>query len=163
MAGVGRVTRIDRGSVQDLPGFRRIVLDTFETQVAPGYCGLGIVEFRKSVDEEALSKRFSPENDGFAHVFARMDGILVGVGEIRFPDRISLLFVDGPYQKRGVGRALYAALEQIARDRTPGLRLLEAEVFPNGVAFFRKMGFSPTDEVQMVNGIRFVPMERRIV
>jgi GNAT superfamily N-acetyltransferase len=57
---------------------------------------------------------------------------------------VSWSYVDKKWRKKGVGRALYAAVEKIARER--GIKEVMLDVFEVNArsrAFHRKLGFSP--------------------
>ncbi|NLG85466.1 MAG: GNAT family N-acetyltransferase [Firmicutes bacterium] len=60
---------------------------------------------------------------------------------------ISDLYVKPPYRRHGLGRLLYLALSDWFRQK--GVTALDIHVYlanPEGVAFWRKMGFSPYAE-----------------
>lgn len=87
---------------------------------------------------------------------------LVGMIELRRPDHIAMLFVDGRFQRRGIARALVeAALDRLRAER-PGLDRLTVHASPNAVPAYRRLGFRPTAGEQSTRGIRFIPMARRV-
>lgn len=104
--------------------------------------------------------------DGFdresKHVFAVISGSRpVGVVDIirDFPHPstafIGLLAVMEPYQRRGLGRATFKAVERFARRRLGASKLRLAVVATNPVlGFWLKMGFRETGEAKPYSGER---------
>lgn len=70
---------------------------------------------------------------------------------------LSLAFVKGEYQHRGVGRAL---IDKIILDH-PG-RDITVNASPVGYGFYNAMGFVPTDMERMTDGLIFTPMIKRV-
>lgn len=70
-------------------------------------------------------------------------------------NHIALFFVDGKYQERGIGRQLFGAV----RAKHP-LAKMTVHSSPYAVPIYHKLGFRDTDTEQVVNDLRFTPMER---
>ncbi len=66
---------------------------------------------------------------------------------------ICFFFVDGDYQRQGVGTELFRVMKKDFRDRT-----LTLNSSPYGLPFYEKLGFKTIAPEQTVNGIRFTPM-----
>ena len=83
---------------------------------------------------------------------------LIGIIGIR-PDRkhICFFFVDGKYQRQGIGTRLFKTVLQDYPEQT-----ITVNSSPYGVPFYHALGFENTDKEQTVNGIRYTPMQREV-
>ena len=111
---------------------------------APDYTQEGIDEFYKSIHDEnylamlSLYGAFSSEG-------------LVGVIATRNSGKhIALFFVDGKYHRQGIGKQLFQAVQT---DK------MTVNSSPYAVPVYSKFGFKSVNTEQVVNGIRFTPME----
>ncbi len=88
---------------------------------------------------------------------------LIGAVALRDGTHISLLFVEAAWHRRGIGSALvnWAVQRMSAGRRTSFDMTVNAS--PYARAFYEKVGFCATAEEQEKDGIRFIPMTRRIV
>ncbi len=132
-----------------------VVHSSFSAFVAPEYPAKGVEAFQAFANEEALKQRCSC--GGFVFT-ARNDDGLVGVIEMRDCRHVALFFVDAAFQGRGVGRELLALSVEECRKRNRRLKEITVNASPNAVEAYKKMGFIPGKEEQMLHGIRFVPM-----
>lgn len=76
------------------------------------------------------------------HVIAEENNQLLGVGAIAHDGSIRLLYLLPGAQRRGVGKAIYLALE--AQAKTWGLRKLIAHSNTDACPFYERMGFRST-------------------
>lgn len=83
---------------------------------------------------------------------------LVGVIAMRDGFHVSLLFVDGEYQRHGVARRLFRRAAAHCMDQNPMLRHITVNASPNGVPAYAAMGFYPLSAEQVKEGMRFTPM-----
>lgn len=67
---------------------------------------------------------------------------------------IALFFVDGEYQRRGIGRALF---NTILRENNASTVTVNSSVF--ALPIYKRLGFIQTDEMCMKDGIKYIPME----
>ncbi len=125
-----------------------LVWKVFLEYEAPDYTAEGIQEFHKSIhDEEFISKLCmlgAFDNDKLVGVIAtRNEGT-----------HIALFFVDKNYHRQGIGGQLFEAiLIECGSDK------LTVNSSPYAVSIYRKLGFYTVDNEQIVNGLRFTPME----
>jgi GNAT superfamily N-acetyltransferase len=123
----------------------------FSEYESPDYSEEGTEEFRKCLhDEEYLT--------GIEYYGAFDAEKLIGIIGIR-PDRkhICFFFVDGKYQRQGIGTRLFKTVLQDYPEQT-----ITVNSSPYGVPFYHALGFENTDKEQTVNGIRFTPMQREV-
>lgn len=88
---------------------------------------------------------------------AYSDGRMVGVISLRNETHISLLFVDGHYHRRGIGRALILTLAGYVKAEI-GLKRLTVNASPYGVGFYHRLGFQDLGPEKQQDGIIFTPM-----
>jgi len=131
------------------------VLRVFAEFVAGQYVAAGVREFQAYVQPEALRRRL--QADHFV-LLAEAAGEIVGAIEVRACDHISLLFVAGRFQRRGIARELLQRALATCRRQRPEVREISVNSSPNAVQAYARLGFRPLGAEQTVNGIRFTPM-----
>ncbi len=67
---------------------------------------------------------------------------------------IALFFVDGEYQRRGIGRALF---NTILKENNASIVTVNSSIF--ALPIYKKLGFIQSDEMHMKDGIKYIPME----
>lgn len=148
-AGVprGNFMKIRRLEASESGPAMNLVWQVFQVFEAPEYSPEGVRTFRRFItDPAALSELI---------LYGAFEGnSLVGVLAIRKNGtHISLFFVDPAWHRKGVGRALFShfladsSAEQITVHSSP-----------YAVEVYRRLGFRPTAEEQLTNGIRYTPM-----
>lgn len=90
---------------------------------------------------------------------AFVDGTLAGTVVVKGKSHLSLLFVDKEYHRMGIGTALLQAVVDERQKVYPNLHRITVNASPYGKVFYRQFGFQNVDEEQVVNGIRFTPMQ----
>ncbi len=129
----------------------RLVWKVFQEYEAPDYTQKGIEEFYKSIhDENYLSKLC------WYGAFVGED--LIGIIATRNEGtHIALFFVDGKYHRQGIGKRLF----QTAKTKCCSDKMtVNSSVY--AVPIYHKLGFTDTDTEQVVNGLRFTPMEHSV-
>lgn len=143
------------------PALSALVRRVFVRFEAPDYPPEGLDTFFAYTDPSLLS-------------FAVLSGMLV-VGGCYWEDRligaialrdgthISLLFVEAAWHRRGIGTALveWAVKRMLTGRRASFDVTVNASSYAQ--AFYEHAGFYATAEEQEKDGIRFIPMTRRIV
>ena len=114
---------------------------------SPDYAPEGTEEFKRCLNDDAYLA-------GIRYYGAFDEDKPVGVLGIREEKaHICFFFVDGAYQRLGIGTKLFRRM----REDFPG-RTITLNSSPYGLPFYRALGFTPTDSEKTVNGIRFTPM-----
>lgn len=135
----------------------RLVQRVFNAFVAPLYPARGRRSFLAYVQPELLLAR-SLNDHAVLVALAPEGGEIVGALELRAYRHVSLLFVDGSYQGRGISRGLmHRALETCLQYR-PSLEQVSVYASPNAVGVYERMGFHTAGPEQEHSGIRFTPM-----
>lgn len=129
----------------------RLIWKVFREYEAPDYTTEGVEEFYKTIHDEAFRSEL------FLYgAFAQKE--LVGVIATRSEGaHIALFFVDGKYQRQGIGKRLFQTVRaRCAFDK------MTVNSSPYAVTIYRKLGFRATHTEQAVNGLRFTPMEVKV-
>ena len=150
----------------DLPTVARLIDTGFRQSLEPTYAAAGRVAFRMYVGEAALASRL---RQGVLALVAREAGSVVGYAEVQGRgrvlagrDHLSLLFVDPVWQRRGVARALLAAIvERLQALPAPPVELT-VNAAPSALAAYRRLGFVATGPLALREGARTVPMALRL-
>lgn len=127
---------------------------------APDYTPQGVETFRAYIRPEQLANFAGTRTMRFSACF---DGAeLVGVIGMRENRHIALLFVDARHHRRGIARALVERAVALSRAENPGLAVVTLNSSPYAHEAYRRMGFVDTAPEQVVDGIRFTPMQKEI-
>ena len=137
---------VRRLSREEIPAALELCWRVFLEFEAPEYPAEGIAAFRASLDDPHRTRQLN--------FYGAFDGdALVGVLCMRPPQHIGGFFVDAAYQRRGIGKKLFAAMRQdYARQE------FTVNSSPYAVEIYRHLDFVPTDTEQCVDGLRFTPM-----
>ena len=137
-----------------------LVSKVFNEFVAPLYSPEGVLEFMKYLCEDELAQRIRSGN----FVLLAKSGVdIIGVAEVRDNSHIALLFVKGSHQKQGIGRELLKITIEKCKTLNPDILKISVNSSPNAVLAYRTMGFNALKPEQLVNGIRFTPMELSLI
>ena len=131
-----------------------LVTSVFDDYIGPGYSEEGKSGFYKYADIEGLRKRNQLNH---CTLVAEDKGKIVGAMEIRENRHISLFFVSGEMQKKGVGQSLFQFAKECCFQKNKG-QLITVNASPNAVGAYKKMGFKEEGPQRNVNGLRIVPM-----
>jgi len=96
-------------------------------------------------------------NSGFSYSVALIDNEIVGVIGVKGHDHLYHLFVAELFQGQGIAKQLWLS---VLNDLEP---LYTSEYFVNAslnaVHFYKHLGFIASSDVEIKNGIKFVPMK----
>ncbi len=123
---------------------------------APEFQPEGIAAFLAALEERQVRRMVRSGLLTFWGAFCGRQ--LAGMGALRENRHISLLFVRGELHRRGVGSALVR--EMLRHCARAGTERVTVYASPQGVNFYRAMGFRPFAPEQLRDGIRYIPMER---
>ncbi len=151
------ITELDEAR---LPEALALVWRVFLEFEAPDYTEEGVQEFRGTIAEENVRTKIAA---GEMKLWAcTHEGSIVGVIAVRPVCHICLLFVDGAFHRRGIARAL---LDQVLAfcKKSGSCGEITVNSSPYAVEIYRRLGFILTGDEQLVNGIRFWPMQRPLL
>lgn len=125
-----------------------LVWNVFQKYESPDYTKEGMEEFYKTIhDENYISKHCVYG----AFVLEELVGVIATRSE---GSHIALFFVDGKYHRQGIGRQLFKTVQKACHSNK-----MTVNSSPYAVPVYHKLGFHDTDTEQVVNGLRFTPME----
>ncbi len=124
----------------------QLVWNVFLEYEASDYSQDGLDEFYKTINSDNFISKLS--------IFgAFLKEELIGVIATRNENNakhISLFFVDGKYQRKGVGKQLFQSVKT---------EKMTVHSSPYAIVIYQRLGFKPLGAEQIVNGLRFTPME----
>lgn len=124
-----------------------LALHVFMEFEAPDYSEEGIEEFKRSLQNPTYI-------DNLCYYVAIEQEKFIGVLATRNKgSHIALLFVDGQWQRKGIGRELILFA---LKDGSGSTMTVNSAPFAH--EFYKKVGFEDADVEQLTNGIRFFPM-----
>ena len=122
----------------DVPQIVRIFFETIHRVNTRDYTAAQVAAWAPAVpDAEAWAARKLPTRTTFV---ADDDGVIAGFGELEPSGHIDCFYCRHDYQRRGVGSAILARIEE--RARSLGAARLFAEVSITAHPFFEARGFS---------------------
>lgn len=135
-----------------------MVWEVFLQFEAPDYPDEGIATFKAFIDPERLTTEIKA---GSYMIYGCFEGDMpVGVIALRQGKHISLLFVKSSHHRRGIAKKLLEfAVQHIIREY-PGAKELTVNSSPYAIDVYRRLGFTPTDKIQEMSGIIFMPMKK---
>ncbi|KXL52711.1 hypothetical protein CLNEO_17320 [Anaerotignum neopropionicum] len=125
-----------------------LVWETFLQYEAPDYSREGIETFQNSVinNEDylnAIEMYGAFEGDSILGIIAtRNEG-----------SHIALFFVDGKFQRRGIGKQLFQAILENSTTNE-----ITVNSSPFAIEVYHRLGFVDTAPEQMTDGMRYIPM-----
>lgn len=132
---------------QEIPESLALAWTVFQQYEAPDYSEAGIEAFRRSLQDPGYTGQLTLYG-------AFENGILIGMLATRDEGRhIALFFVDGRFQRRGIGRALFAEAHAACLHGP-----ITVNAAPYAVEIYRRLGFVQADAEQLTDGLRYIPM-----
>jgi predicted GNAT family N-acyltransferase len=132
-----------------------LIKSVYNECVAPDYSAAGNNFFYAYIDPAQLADRFS---NGNALLTAKINGTIIGMLELRDQNHISLLFVNKLWHGKGIAKKLVKKAVSLVLEKDKSIRFFEVNASPFSEKIYAKMGFKKTDDMQNVNGLKFVPM-----
>lgn len=126
----------------------KLALDVFMQYEAPEYSEEGVKAFTRFIEDAHHHSNLTMYG---AYAADKIVGVIATRNEGK---HISLFFVDGRYHRQGIGKALFHEALQYCPGDT-----MTVNSSPYAVEAYRHLGFVATDGEQLVDGIRFTPMQ----
>ena len=134
-----------------------LIWSVFNEFEAPEYSNEGIYTFKEFINADKL---YENSEKGFMNFLACFDQRkLVGIIASRESCHISLLFVKKEHHHKGIARELFNKLTAEIVENNPNAKCITVNSSPFAVQIYKKLGFIPTDEEQIQDGLRFTPMK----
>lgn len=127
---------------------------TFQKFEAPEYGEPGTSHFLEFISDEKLFNMFLIGE--YKVAVAKCDGKIVGVVSLRGGNHVSLLFVDEHFHKKGIARKLLSFAQE---EFLPPMDMrMSVNAAPYAIEFYKKVGFMGDSELQMADGITYLPL-----
>ncbi len=141
---------------KNLDGALKLVWRVFWECDRKDYEEKGILTFRHFIRQENMEEMMEAGQIVFFGAYEASR--LIGVVAMRSGFHISLLFVDRPYQRRGVARKLVRCAVASCLEQNPELRYVTVNASPNGLPAYLAMGFEPLEKETKKDGMRYTLM-----
>ena len=125
----------------DIPSALDLAWRMFVKYDAPDYGAEHTERMREAIEDRL--KDLSIYNQRLL-VVALADGKVVGMIETYGTERISLLFVDSEYQRKGIATALMSKVASELKKR--GYDKIVLNSSPHGLSFYKRFGFTVVEE-----------------
>ncbi len=146
---------------KDIDQAMRLVKTVFDQYDAVDYPPLGRKTFYHFISPDNILQMMQ---SGEMYLYgAYVANQLAGVIAVRSVQHISLLFVREEYQKQGVAKGLVAMVKCKYTNQKLEKPSLTVNASPYAVEIYKKMGFEPLQGELEKDGIRFTPMEYRLI
>ena len=143
--------------VEEWEPMMKMVWRTFLRFEAKDYTDEGIHNFLDFITDEKLFHSFL--RGDYQVMVATDDNKVVGMASVRNRNHLSLLFVDEPYHRRGIGRELLKRFCEYL-EKEEGEPYMSVKAAPYAVKFYQKLGFRAVSPEEQVGGIRVTSMEK---
>ena len=132
-----------------------LVLRVFDEFVAPQFSDEGRREFRSYADPHLFLLR---SRWNHSVLLALDDDAIVGMIEARDDGHVTLFFVEGEHQGKGIGGELLRRALSICARRNRCLSKITVNSSPNAVGIYERLGFRRAGPERDGDAIRSVPM-----
>lgn len=143
--------------VEEWEPMMKMVWRTFLRFEAKDYTDEGIHNFLDFITDEKLFHSFL--RGDYQVMVATDDNRVVGMASVRNRNHLSLLFVDEPYHRQGIGRELLKRFCEYL-EKEEGEPYMSVKAAPYAVKFYQKLGFRAVSPEEQVGGIRVTSMEK---
>lgn len=147
---------IDEPSESDAPACFDLVKRVFGACVGRDYSAQGIASYYELITPEYVRDW---KRQGRICLVAKQRSVIAGIIDVRDTFHLTMFFVDMAHQKQGIGSRLLHEAIAVCREKNPGLATMEVHSSPFAVKIYEKLGFVAQSGEQVINGIRFTPME----
>lgn len=138
-----------------------LVWQVFQEYDREDYEDMGIRTFEHFISRENMERMMDAGELVFFGAYE--ENILVGVIAMRDGFHISLLFVRGEYQRRGIAKCLIRRGVAHCLEETNPPQHITVNASPKGRRAYEAMGFYPLTGEQKKEGMRFTPMRIDLV
>ncbi|RFF27458.1 MULTISPECIES: GNAT family N-acetyltransferase [unclassified Wenzhouxiangella] len=151
----GTAPHIRRAVVGDAGAISQLLTELTRRYVLPDLSEAGGRFFLAELAPERMLERFE---SGFEFHVAETDRALAGVVAMSTPTHVYYLFVDTPFQRRGLARQLLFEATNPWRE-SPAPAPLTVNASRYATEAYRKMGFGATAGQQEKHGVAYYPMQ----
>lgn len=138
---------IRRVKQEEMKEALELVWEVFLEYEAPDYSEEGINEFKRTIENNSWiqAREFYGAYD--------KDNKIIGLIATRNTTHIALFFVNGKYQRQGIGKELFNKVKLLNKKN-----MFTVNSSPYAHEIYKHLGFIDTDKEQCINGLKFYPM-----
>lgn len=152
--------RIEKATLSVANAISKIAIDSFMEAVAPLYRFQGVRAFKDYACPKCIIDRMTLGNIFYT---ASDESGPVGMAElIPAISRLSMLFVEVGWQRRGVGKLLIAKIRNDILTDTGAWPEITVDASPNAIGAYECFNFTYTGNLRECQGIRFYPMSLKL-
>lgn len=136
-----------------------LALEVFMQFEAPDYGPEAVESFKRDIVENP--EYLTNAKAGICPIYGAFDkdALVAMIGMRSNWTHINLVFTQKEYHRQGIASAVFRYLLEDIKKDSPQVKELTLNSSPYGLPFYLRIGFVPTGEEQIINGIRFTPMK----
>ena len=138
-----------------------MVKKVFKEYVGKDYSEEGNKEFLGFLLSNKMKDRL--RNNLNKTFVAKFNSEIIGLLEIKNYDHISLFFIKKEFQGKGIGRNLFEYYLREIKQKNCDIRTISVNSSIYAEKIYIKLGFKKINEIQEKNGIKYLPMEYKIL
>lgn len=138
-----------------------LAMDVFMQFEAPDYSLEGVETFKRDIieNEEFIKKCRA----GILPIYAAFNGSeIIGIIGMNANTHINLVFTKSEYHRQGVATSIFEYMLDDLLSKNPDIDEITLNSSPYGKGFYLHIGFEPTSEEKVMNGIRYTPMRYKV-
>jgi GNAT superfamily N-acetyltransferase len=152
---------IDELETAEINYVSNMINDIFDEFVGKDYSEEGNDSFKDYIKPQNILTRINEKNCKF--FTAKYGDEIIGILEIKNRDHISLFFVKKEFLGKGIGKKLLKYYLRSIRNENSGIKTVTVNSSIYAEKIYSKLGFIKTNEIQEKDGIKYIPMEYRIL
>lgn len=147
-------------NINDINNVSDMVNNVFDEFVGIDYSENGKKTFKDYINHKNILERFDNKTSKF--YIAKNDDEIIGILEIKNKDHVSLFFVKKEYNGKGIGKKLFDNYIKALKQYNNEIKVITVNSSFFAEKIYNKMGFIKTDEIQEKDGIKYIPMEKKL-
>ena len=152
---------IDELKIDEINFVSDMIDNIFNEFVGKDYSAEGNNTFKVYIKPENIKNRFIDKSSEFYTV--KINNKIVGIIEIKNKDHISLFFVQAEFHGKGIGKFLFKHYLNRTKKENSEIKAITVNSSIYAEKIYSKLGFTKTNEMEEKEGIKYIPMEYKIL
>ena len=152
---------MDELVIDEINCVSNMINDVFDEFVGKDYSEEGNKVFKDYIKPQNILTRINEKNSKF--FTAKYGDEIIGIMEIKNRDHISLFFVKKEFLGKGIGKKLFGYYLRKIKNENYGTKVITVNSSIYAEKIYSKLGFIKTNEIQEKDGIKYIPMEYKII
>ena len=157
----GKNILIDDLKMEEINYVSNMINNVFDEFVGKDYSKEGNNTFKDYIKPQNILIRLNGKNSRL--LTARQGDEIIGILEIRNKDHISLFFIKKGFHGKGIGKKLFRYYLRTLKNENPEIKAITINSSIYAEKIYSKLGFVKTGEMQEKDGIKYIPMEYKIL